>query len=92
MVKITDPDLNQVLEQFEEMIEALERYRGTLGARRARYENEGRDPKGYEFVINLNLRRIDRLQSALDGQIYDLLRDVLDGSGVLTSADEGRWI
>lgn len=92
MVEITDPDLNEALEHYEEMIESLERYRRTLLARRERYESEGRDPKGYEFVINLNLQRIDRLKDTLDGQAYDLLRDVLDGSGVLTSADEGRWI
>lgn len=92
MVEITDPDLNKVLEQFEEMIEALGRYRASLEERRKRYEDEGRDPAGYARVVALNIRRIDRLVQQLDGETYDLLRDVLDGSGVLASADAGRWI
>ena len=92
MVKITDPDLNAVVENFEAIIEALDRYRETLVARRQRYESEARDPAGYERVIAMNLRRIERLEAHLDGETYDLLRDVLDGSGTLASVDEGRWI
>jgi len=74
------------------MIEDLDSYREVLVARRTRYESEGRDPKTYQFVIALGLRRIDRLKSALEGETYDYLRDVLDSSGVLASVDEGRWI
>jgi len=92
MVEITDPDLNQVVEHFEEMIEAIERYRATLLARRKRHEAEKRDPKTYNFVYELNLKRMDRLQSELEGEVYDLLKALLDGTGTLASADEGRWI
>jgi len=92
MVEITDRDLNQALEHFEEMIDAVERYRATLIARRQRYEAEGRDPAGYASVIANNLRRTDRLQQELEGEVFDLLRHLLDGSGTLASADEGRWI
>jgi DNA repair exonuclease SbcCD ATPase subunit len=92
MVEITDRDLDQALENFEQMIEALERYRASLEARRARYEAQGRDPKTYASVISGNLKRIDRLEEALEGDVYDLLRHLLDGSGVLASVDEGRWI
>lgn len=92
MVEIIDPDLNQAVENFEEMIDALDRYRETLVARRKRYESEGRDPATYARIIANNLRRIERLEAKLDGEAYDLLRDVLDGSGTLTSVDEGRWI
>jgi len=92
MVEITDPDLNQVLEHFEEMVEAIDRYRETLKERHARYKAEKRDPSTYEHVMVLNLRRLDRLQQELEGETYDLLRAALDGSGVLASADEGRWI
>ena len=92
MVEITDPDLNQVLEHFEKMIESIERYRATLLGRRERYQSEGRDPRTYESVVANNLRRLDRLQQELEGEAYDLLRTVLDGSGTLGSADQGRWI
>lgn len=92
MVEIKDRDLNRAVENFEEMIEALDRYRKTLMALRERYESEGRDPATYARVIANNLRRLDRLQKHLNGDTYDLLRDLLDGTGVLTSVDEGRWI
>ena len=92
MVEITDPDLNQVLENFEQMIEALERYRDSLEARGKRYEAEERDPAGYAHVIALNLKRADLLRDELEGETYDLLRHLLDGSGVLASADKGVWI
>lgn len=92
MVEITDSDLNQVVEHFEEMGEALGRYRQTLEARRKRYEAERRDPKTYATVVANNLRRIDRLQDELEGEVYDLLKHLLDGTGTLASADEGRWI
>ena len=92
MVEITNPDLNETLDNFEQMVDSLDRYRKTIVALRERYEAEGRDPKGYEFVMALALRRIDRLKNALDGETYDLFRDVLDSSGVLASVDEGRWI
>ena len=92
MVEITDPDLNQALDNFEEMIEALERYRETLVARDQRYKAEERDPAGYAHVIALNLKRIDLLKAELEGEVYDLLRHTLDGSGVLASADKGEWI
>jgi len=92
MVEITDRDLNQVAENFEEMIEALSRYRDALIARHKDYESEGRDPTTYARVIANNLRRIDRLEKQLNGETYDLLRDVLDGTGTLDSADKGSWI
>jgi hypothetical protein len=92
MVALTNPDLQQVNDHFEQMIDALERYRATLLARRERYQAEGRDPSGYAGPIANNLKRIDRLEAALDGDVFDLLRGLLDGSGVLASVDEGRWI
>lgn len=92
MVAITDPDLQQALDHFEQMVEAVERYRTTLLGRRERYQAEGRDPRTYASVLASNLRRIDRLRQELDGEAFDLLRFVLDGSGTLRSADEGRWI
>jgi hypothetical protein len=92
MVEITDPDLNQVVEHYEEMIEALRRYRETLEARRERYEAEKRDPKTYASVVALNLRRLDRLEEELEREAYDLLKLLLDGTGVLASVDQGRWI
>jgi hypothetical protein len=92
MVEITDRDLNQAAENFEEMIEALGRYRDALVARRKHYESEGRDPATYARVIANNLRRIDLLEKQLNGETYDLLRFVLDGTGTLESADKGRWI
>lgn len=92
MVAITDPDLQQALDHFEQMVEAVERYRATLIDRRERYQAEGRDPRTYASVLASNLRRIDRLRQELDGEAFDLLRFVLDGSGTLRSADEGRWI
>ncbi len=92
MVTITDSDLQQVLEHFEQMVEAVERYRATLLDRRERYQADGRDPRTYESVLANNLRRIDRLQQMLDGEAFDLLRQVLDGTGTLGSADQGRWI
>ena len=92
MVEITDADLNQVVEHFEEMGEALARYRATLENRRKRYEAEGRDPKTYANVLANNMRRVDRLQQELEGEVYDLLKHLLDGTGTLASADEGRWI
>lgn len=91
MVAIVDHDLQQVVDNFEDMADALERYRATLLARRAHYQSEGRDPRGYSPVAT-NLKRVERLQQQLDGETYDLLRQVLDGSGVLASVDEGRWI
>jgi hypothetical protein len=91
MVEIINPDLNQVLEHFEEMIAAIERYRAELLKRRERYEKEARDPKTYRPIAS-NLLRLDRLQQELEGDIYDLLQQALDGSGVLASVDEGRWI
>lgn len=92
MVALTDPDLHQVNEHFEQMVDAMERYRATLLSRRARYEAEGRELRTYANPIANNLKRIDRLQEALDGEVFDLLRNLLDGSGVLGSVDEGRWI
>jgi hypothetical protein len=92
MVEITNPDLNKTLDSFEQMVDSLDRYRETIVALGERYKAEGRDPKGYEFVINLALRRIDRLKNTLDGETYDLFRDVLDSSGILASVDEGSWI
>ena len=92
MVTIANPDLQQVLEHFEQMVEAAERYRATLLALRERYQAEGRDPRTYASVLATNLRRIDRLQQMLDGEAFDLLRQVLDGTGTLGSVDEGRWI
>ncbi len=92
MVAITDPDLQQANEHFEQMIDAIERYRATLISRCERYQAEGRDPRTYANPLANNLRRLDRLQEALDGATFDLLRNLLDGSGVLGSVDEGRWI
>jgi len=92
MVEIKDRDLNRAVENFEDMIEALAGYRETLTALRARYESEGRDPATYARVIANNLRRLDRLENQLNGETYDLLRDLLDGTGVLGSVDEGSWI
>ena len=92
MVAIADHDLQQVVDNFEDMADALERYRATLLSRRERYQNEGRDPSGYAHPISSNLKRIERLQELLDGEAYDLLRQLLDGTGVLASVDEGRWI
>lgn len=92
MVEITDPDLNKVVEHYEEMVEALGRYRETLEGRRKRYEAEKRDPATYASVIANNLRRVDRLEQELEGEVYDLLKHLLDGTGTLASADEGRWI
>ena len=92
MVEITDPDLNKVVEHYEEMVEALGRYCATLEGRRKRYEAEGRDPATYASVIANNLRRVDRLEQELEGEVYDLLKHLLDGTGTLASADAGRWI
>jgi hypothetical protein len=92
MVEITDSDLNKVVEHYEEMIEALGRYRETLEARRKCYEAEKRDPKGYASVVANNLRRLDRLEEELEREVYDLLKHLLDGTGTLASVDEGRWI
>lgn len=92
MVEIKDRELNRALENFEEMFDALANYRDTLIARRERYEAEGRDPETYARVIAMNLRRIDTLEKHLNGETYDLLRDLLDGTGVLASVDEGSWI
>lgn len=92
MVEITDPDLNRVVEHFEEMGEALQRYRQSLEARQKRYEAEGRDPKTYASVMGNNLRRADRLQAALEGDVYDLLQHLVDGTGTLASVEDGTWI
>jgi hypothetical protein len=92
MVEITDPDLNKVVEHFEEMIAAIERYRETLVARRDSHAAEKRDPATYARVYALNLRRVERLYEEADGELYDLLKTLLDGTGTLASADEGRWI
>jgi hypothetical protein len=91
MVAITDQDLRQLADHFESMVDALERYRVKLIERSERYKAEGRDPAGYRPVAS-NLKRIERLQQLLDGEVYDELRGVLDGTGVLASVDEGRWI
>ena len=92
MVEITDPDLNKAVEHFEEMVAAIERYRATLVASRESHEAEKRDPATYASVYALNLRRMDRLQEEIEGELYDLLKALLDGTGTLASADEGRWI
>lgn len=92
MVEITDPDLNKVVEHYEEMVEALGRYCKTLETRRKSYEAEGRDPATYASVVANNLRRVDRLEQELEGEVYDLLKHLLDGTGTLASADKGRWI
>jgi hypothetical protein len=92
MAEITDPDLNTIVEHYEEMIEALGRYRETLEARRKRYEAEKRDPKTFASVVALNLRRIDRLEAELEREVYDLLQPLVDGTGVLASVEQGRWI
>jgi hypothetical protein len=92
MVEITDPDLSQVVEHFEEMIEAIDRYRETLEAHRKRYEAEGRDPVTYARVVANNMNRAARLKEELEGEVYDLLQHLLDGTGTLASADEQRWI
>jgi hypothetical protein len=92
MVAIADPDLQHVVENFEDMVDALERYRAALLARHEHYQKEGRDPRSYARPVASNIKRIERLQQLLDGEVYDLLRQVLDGSGVLANVDEGRWI
>jgi hypothetical protein len=91
MVAIADQDLQQVAENFESMVDALDRYREKLLALRDRYQAEGRDPHSYRPVAG-NLKRIEQLQQLLDSECYDLLRTVLDGTGVLASVEEGRWI
>ena len=92
MVAIVDPDLQRVVENFEDMVDALERYRATLLARGEHYQKEGRDPRSYARPVATNVKRIEGLQHLLDAEVYDLLRQVLDGSGVLANVDEGRWI
>ena len=91
MVAITDADLLQLMDNCEGMVDALERYRAKLVADRERYQAAGRDPASYRPIAT-NLKRIERLQQLLDGEVYDQLRSVLDGTGVLGSVEEGRWI
>jgi hypothetical protein len=92
MVAITSPELQQVVDHFENMVDALDRYQAELEQARLRYVAEGRDPGTYASVMANNLRRITRLRQALEGDVYDLLRSVLDGTGTLASAERGEWI
>lgn len=92
MVAILHEHLDLAVEHHEELIAALERYRGFLLERLDRYRREGRDPVTFERNVTMRLQRLDRLIELLDGQAADLLRWVVDGVGTLESVDEGRWI
>ena len=92
MVAIADKDLQQLSENYEDMVDALERYRATLLACQERYKANARDPSSYAGPLATNLKRVERMYILLDGEVFDALRLLLDGSGVLASVDEGRWI
>jgi hypothetical protein len=86
---VTDDEFRVVVyEHFSRFVQCLEDYRDQLqGERDSTQGNEG-----LHRLIDLQLRRVDRLITYLDGEADETLRDLVDRGHVLEQARQGKFV